>query len=239
MSVLEVENLSASTEGVSILRSLDFTVEDGSTTAILGSNGAGKTTTFRTIVGLNDASEGHVNYQGTDILNLPAHERKRQGITFCPEDRGLIPLLTVRENVELFMWGETEPPDEDEAERRFEAALEFFPDMEEFADRPAGKLSGGQQQMTAVARALVAEPDLLLLDEPFEGLAPTIRTSLKSSLIENLDDDVTLFVSESEINHIADFVDNIHIIDRGEIVATDLTYEELRSNDELMGLLGG
>jgi branched-chain amino acid transport system ATP-binding protein len=237
--ILEVQSLSAQLDGVEILRDMTFEAEDGTITAIVGPNGAGKTTTLRTIMGLIKPTSGWARYDGQDLEDIPTHERTRMGIGYTPEDRGLIPDLTARENIEMPLWGTTESISRDEKDNLVGEMVEFFPEMEEFLDRPAGHLSGGQQQMVSVARALVIKPKLLLLDEPFEGLAPTIRTKLKTRLAEKLDDSVSILISESEINHIADFAERIHVIDRGEILAEGLTYDELIARDDLMANLGG
>ncbi|WP_222919046.1 ABC transporter ATP-binding protein [Natrinema sp. SYSU A 869] len=236
--LLELDGVDASIEDITVLRDIDLAVDESETVGIIGRNGAGKTSTFRSVMGLQTVQQGSVSFRGEDITNAPTHERKRLGIGFAPEDRRLISKLTSRENIEMALWGgESDAIDFDD---RLSVVLDIFPAMESFLDQPAGKLSGGQQQMVTVSRALVAEPELVLLDEPFEGLAPSIKQDLIESIPRIREEfDAAVFVAESQINQVKDFVDRLYVIERGEIIAETDDAAAVTKDEELMQIIGG
>lgn len=237
--LLEIDDVQASIEGVTILRDVDIGVNDAESVAIVGRNGAGKTSTFRTIMGLRKITNGSIQFCGEDITNYETHRRKRLGIGFAPEDRRLISKLTARENIEMSIWG-SDDGDEIDVEERISLALDVFPVMEEFFDRAAGKLSGGQQQMVAVSRAIVSQPKLILLDEPFEGLAPSIKKDLREG-IETIREDLgaSVFIAESQLSHIKDIADRLYVIERGEIIAQTDEPRAIEEDEEMMQIIGG
>lgn len=237
--LLDLDGVDAFIEGVPVLRDVSLAVAEGETVAIVGRNGAGKTSTFRSVMGLQDVRGGSVSFRGTDITEYETHERKRLGIGFAPEDRRLVRKLTARENIEMALWGTDDEvaPDVDE---RLSVVLDIFPDMAEFLDRPAGQLSGGQQQMVTVSRALAADPDLILLDEPFEGLAPSIKKDLRRSVgVIREDVGASVFIAESQINHVREVVDRLYVIERGEIIADADEPARISDDEELMQIIGG
>ncbi|WP_254525675.1 ABC transporter ATP-binding protein [Natrinema caseinilyticum] len=235
--LLELEELDASIEDITVLREIDLAVAETEVVGIIGRNGAGKTSTFKSVMGLQHVQRGSVSFRGEDITSYPTHERKRLGIGFAPEDRRLISKLTARENIEMALWGSDDEVDIDD---RLSVVLDIFPAMEKFLDQPAGKLSGGQQQMVTVSRALVAEPELVLLDEPFEGLAPSIKRDLTESISVIRDElGIAVFVAESQINQVKDFVDRLYVIERGEIIAETDEAGEITEDEELMQIIGG
>lgn len=237
--LLELDDIEASIEDVTVLRNVDTEVEKAESVAIVGRNGAGKTSTFRTVMGLRDIDHGTVTFRGEDITEYETHRRKRLGIGFAPEDRQLISKLSARENIEMALWGSDDEADID-TDERLSMVLDVFPMMEEFFDRAAGKLSGGQQQMVAVSRALVSQPDLVLLDEPFEGLAPSIRKDLRES-IEVIRNELgaSVFIAESQLNHVQGVVDRLYVIERGEIIAETDDPASVEDDEELMQIIGG
>lgn len=236
--LLELDDVDASIEDITVLRGIDLAVDEREIVGIVGRNGAGKTSTFRSVMGLQSVRHGSVSFRGEDITAYPTHERKRLGIGFAPEDRRLISKLTARENIEMALWGtEGEAAD---VEDRLSVVLDIFPAMESFLEQPAGKLSGGQQQMVTVSRALVAEPDLVLLDEPFEGLAPSIKRDLIESIPTIRDDlGIAVFVAESQIAQLEDVVDRLYVIERGEIIAETDDTAAVTDDEELMQIIGG
>ncbi|MFC6765184.1 ABC transporter ATP-binding protein [Natrinema soli] len=236
--LLELDGVDASIEDITVLRDIDLAVDESETVGIIGRNGAGKTSTFRSVMGLQTVQQGSVSFRSEDITNAPTHERKRLGIGFAPEDRRLISKLTSRENIEMALWGGDN--DSIDFDDRLSVVLNIFPAMESFLDQPAGKLSGGQQQMVTVSRALVAEPELVLLDEPFEGLAPSIKQDLIESIPRIREEfDAAVFVAESQINQIKDFVDRLYVIERGEIIAETDDAAAVTEDEELMQIIGG
>lgn len=236
MALLQVVDLDASITDVPVLRKVSFTMNEGEIVSLAGPNGAGKTTTMRSIVGLLDDTDGTIKYRDEDISTLQAHERKQRGIGFCPQERRMFSRLTARENVMISLWGSDERFD---TEAQFETVLDVFPMMESFLDRPAGNLSGGEQQMVAIARALVSDPDLLLLDEPFEGLAPSIRTDVREACQRiGTELDVAVLITESHISRISDITDRAYIIERGEII-TDGTPSALVNDPAVMQVFKG
>ncbi|HZU15193.1 MAG TPA: ABC transporter ATP-binding protein [Candidatus Dormibacteraeota bacterium] len=177
--MLEVSGLSAAYGPVQALRDVSFRVEPGSITAVLGANGAGKTTLLRTITGLKRATAGSVRLDGEELTGLPVEEIVRRGVAHVPEGRGIIEELTVDENLRLGgLWRR------DRADRRRAQAevYDLFPALADRRRRPAATLSGGERQMLAIGRALVARPRLLLLDEPSLGLAPMVTAQLMALL---------------------------------------------------------
>jgi branched-chain amino acid transport system ATP-binding protein len=235
--MLEIDDVDASIEDVTVLRGVDIEIPEGETVALVGRNGAGKTSTFRSVLGLQTVTNGTIRFRGEDITAHDTFERKRLGIGFAPEDRQLISKLTARENIEMSLWGSEEAFD---VEDRLESVLDIFPVMEEFFDREAGKLSGGQQQMVAVSRALVANPDLVLLDEPFEGLAPSIRKDLRESISVIREElNTTVFIAESQLNHILGVADRLYVIERGEILTQTDEPASVEEDEELMQIIGG
>ena len=237
--MLELDDIEATIEGVTVLRDGNVDVGETESVAIVGRNGAGKTSTFRTVMGLRDLDRGTVTFRGEDITDYETYKRKRLGIGFAPEDRQLISKLTARENIEMSLWGSDDESDID-ANERLSMVLDVFPAMEEFLNRAAGKLSGGQQQMVAVSRALVSQPELLLLDEPFEGLAPGIKKDLRES-IETVRNDLgtSVFIAESQLSHVRGVVDRLYVIERGEIIAETDDPASIEEDEKLMEIVGG
>ena len=237
--MLELDDIEATIEGVTVLRDGNVDVGETESVAIVGRNGAGKTSTFRTVMGLRDLDRGTVTFRGEDITDYETYKRKRLGIGFAPEDRQLISKLTARENIEMSLWGSDDESDIN-ADERLSMVLDVFPAMEEFLNRAAGKLSGGQQQMVAVSRALVSQPELLLLDEPFEGLAPGIKKGLRES-IETVRNDLgtSVFIAESQLSHVRGVVDRLYVIERGEIIAETDDPASIEEDEKLMEIVGG
>ncbi|WP_254544755.1 ABC transporter ATP-binding protein [Halomarina pelagica] len=237
--LLELDDIEATIEDVSVLRNVHVDVDEAESVAIVGRNGAGKTSTFRTVMGLRDLDHGSVTFRGEDITTYETYRRKRLGIGFAPEDRQLISKLTARENIEMALWGSDDESDIDTGER-LAMVLDVFPAMEAFLDRDAGKLSGGQQQMVAVSRALVSQPDLVLLDEPFEGLAPSIKKDLRESIgLIRSELGASVFVAESQLSHVQGVVDRLYVIERGEIIAETDDPGSIEEDEELMQIIGG
>jgi branched-chain amino acid transport system ATP-binding protein len=222
-----------------VLDAVSLEIRSGETVALVGRNGAGKTTTFRTIMGQTSLREGNVHLGGEDVTELPSRERARRGISLAPEDRRLFTTLTVADNLRMATWG-TEDVSEAEFDERLDRLLEIFPEMEEFLDWPAGQLSGGQQKMVTVGRALASDPKLVLIDEPFEGLAPSVRQRFREGIerIEKLD--LSIVIAESNVRHAGEVADRAYVIERGEIVAEIETVDTpLEENPEVRRIFEG
>jgi len=223
VSLLEVEDIHTYYGESHVLEGVSLEVEAGEVVALVGRNGVGKTTTLRSILQLTPPREGDVRYDGESLVGLDTHEVADRGVGWIPEDRRVFAHLTVEENVRLSV-----PPGSDE-DAGLETAYEAFPDLREFADRDAGTLSGGQQQMLAIARGLVGENDLLLVDEPSEGLAPQIVSDVRDALVD-LKDDLTILLVEQNVNMALDVADRVFVLANGEVVhenwADDLDPED-------------
>ncbi|WP_135821089.1 ABC transporter ATP-binding protein [Halostella litorea] len=194
-----------------VLRGVDLAVETGENVALVGRNGVGKTTTLRSVLGLTPPREGTVRIDGEDVTGVETHDIARLGVGWVPEERRMFGHLTVEENLRV-----ATPPDADSA-ARIEEAFDAFPALGDHRGREAGDLSGGQQQMVAIARALVGDNDLLLVDEPSEGLAPLIVEEVVDAL-ESLADDVTLLLVEQNFPLAMDLTDRFYLLDHGEVV---------------------
>ena len=210
--VLEVRDLEVKLATFVILRRISLRVPNGEIVGLVGRNGAGKTTTLRSIVGLVPTLAGSISLNGQDLTARSPHERARLGIGYLPEDRRLIGSLTVQENLLLPLWATGRNNDR----KRLTLAYDLMPEVKRLADRRAAALSGGQQKMVALARAVMAGTNLLLLDEPFEGLAPLLSRHL-AEVIRALRD-VAVLVTESDVNRMRLLTDQILTIERGEMV---------------------
>ncbi len=195
-----------------VLQGVDLAVPAGGMTALLGRNGAGKTTTLRTVMGLWRASRGRVRFAGRDIAGLATPEIARAGIAYVPESMAVFSSLTVRENLVL---GAREAPIDRE---RLEWLFGLMPALRRFWDRPAGDLSGGQKQMVAIARAIIEPRQLLLIDEPTKGLAPSIVQNLLAALRELRARGTTILLVEQNAAFVTSVADHVAVMDDGRIV---------------------
>ena len=211
--MLSIANLEVSIASVRILRGVSLELPPGSMTGLIGRNGAGKTTLMKTIMGILQRSNGTLSFESQELLHVPTHARVRMGIGYMPEDRRLIPDLTVEENVLLPAWaaGAGEPRE------RLEKVYRLVPEVKEFAPRKGSQLSGGQQKLAALARALMCGTKLLLLDEPFEGVAPALAQRLAEVVRGLKDAGMTVLLSESDLQHSERLVDRVVSIDRGTL----------------------
>jgi len=214
--VLKVDHLDVSIGTVQILRGVSFELPTGSMTGLIGRNGAGKTTLMKSIMGLLSASAGSIDYDGKDMRAVPTHARNALGMGYMPEDRRLIPDLTVEENLLVPAWA-VKAPDADE---RLRKVYEMVPELREFGPRKGLQLSGGQQKLAALGRALMYGHKLLLLDEPFEGVAPALAKRLVQVVSELKAHGLTVLLSESDLQHSESMVDGILSIDRGTLERT-------------------
>ena len=211
--MLEIRNLDVAIQSVQILRDISFDLPTGTMAGLIGRNGAGKTTLMKSIMGLLRVRGGGVRVDGTDLLALPTHARTRLGIGYMPEDRRLIPDLTVEENVLVPAWAAHLPG----ARARLDKVYAMIPEVREFSARRGQQLSGGQQKLVALGRALVCGTRLLLLDEPFEGVAPALAQRLVEVVGGLKREGLSVILSESDLQHSERMVDRVIVIDRGAV----------------------
>jgi branched-chain amino acid transport system ATP-binding protein len=212
---LSIRSLDVSIQKISILRGVDLDVPDGTMIGLIGRNGAGKTTLIRSIMGLLPVRAGSMSLDGIDLAAEPAHRRAPLGVSYMPEDRRLIPSLTVVENILMPAWANPIP----DAKERLEWIWEIMPEVAAFRHRRALQLSGGQQKLVALARALVPGRRLLLLDEPFEGVAPVLSRRLTEVIAKLRTRGMSVILSESDDTHSSDLVDRAYRIERGVVSA--------------------
>jgi branched-chain amino acid transport system ATP-binding protein len=211
--MLHIERLDVSIQAVGILRGVDMEVPTGKFVGLIGRNGAGKTTLMRAIMGILPARQGSIRFEGAELGRTPTHRRARGGIGYMPEDRRLVPALTVEENVLVPAWaaGVADPAG------WLAEIYRMIPEVEQFAARKALQLSGGQQKLVALARALMCGRKLLLLDEPFEGVAPVLARRLAEVIAGLKQQGLSIVITESDLSHSADMLDVVYNIDRGQV----------------------
>jgi branched-chain amino acid transport system ATP-binding protein len=211
--VLRIEGLDVSIGAVGILRDVNMDVPTGKFVGLIGRNGAGKTTVMRSVMGILSPRQGGIVFDGKPLGATPSHLRARGGIGYMPEDRRLIPSLTVEENVLIPAWsaGVADPS------ARLTAVYRMIPEVKEFAARKALQLSGGQQKLVALARALMCGTKLLLLDEPFEGVAPVLARRLAEVIAGLKQQGLSIILTESDLSHSEEMLDALYKIDRGEV----------------------
>ena len=212
--MLTVNNVSVKIGAILALKNFTLDIKKGEMISLIGRNGAGKTTLLKSIMGVNKLANGTIKFNDLDLNNSASHERAALGIGYMPEDRGLIPELTVEENILLPSWSIKSL----DSNNRLTLVYQIMPELKEMSERKALLLSGGQQKMAALGRALVSGTQLLLLDEPFEGVAPALSQRL-SEVIKGLKkQNMSIILSQSEQNHTEDIFDKKFLIERGENV---------------------
>lgn len=215
-AALDIHGLNVAIGRVPILSDVALTIVAGSMVGLIGRNGAGKTTLMRAIMGLLPCKAGRVNVFGEELTKLAPHLLARRGISYMPEDRRLIPALTVEENILLPAWANGIA----DAQQRLQWIYGLMPEVSDFRSRRALQLSGGQQKLVALARALMPGRKLLLLDEPFEGVAPVLSRRLAEVIGALRKEGMSVILSESNAKHSADLVDTVFHIERGVVSAS-------------------
>ncbi|GHU70321.1 ABC transporter ATP-binding protein [Clostridia bacterium] len=212
---LEIRDLRVSYGGIKALKGISLTVDEGRIVTLIGANGAGKSTTLRAISGLLKPDAGQIVYDGDNIVGLPTKEIVRRGIVMVPEGRRVFPDMTVRENLLIGAYLRTNKP---EIDRDLKYVMELFPRLAERTWQSAGTLSGGEQQMLAVGRALMAKPKLLIMDEPSLGLAPLIVKDIFSIIRRVNQDGITVLLIEQNANASLRVADYGYVLETGSIV---------------------
>ena len=214
MALLEVTGLHTRYGAIEALKGISLTVEEGEVVTLIGSNGAGKTTTLRSISGLTPASRGTIVFAGEEITRVPAHEIVGRGIALAPEGRHCFPRMTVRENLDLGAHRRRGPEIADDMAQVYE----LFPVLKERARQKAGTMSGGEQQMLAIGRALMARPRLLMLDEPSLGIAPVLVQRIYQTIGEINRSGVAILLVEQNANYALDAAARGYVFETGRIV---------------------
>jgi branched-chain amino acid transport system ATP-binding protein len=212
--LLTVQKITAGYGAITILRDLSLAVPAGSITALIGANGAGKTTLMRVLAGLVAPFAGIIRFNGADITRSPSHRRVAAGLALVPEGRQVFPYLSVADNLRLGAWAAPARAEENASVARVYA---LFPRLDERRAQAAGSLSGGEQQMLAVGRGMMAKPRLLLLDEPTLGLAPQMARTIFDTVLRLRDDGMTILIAEQDVRTTLAIADHAYVIENGRI----------------------
>jgi len=232
---LEVKKLCAGYEGVPVLHGISFDVKEGEIVAIVGANGAGKTTTLRTIAGLLRPTDGFVKLYAEDVTGLPAHVMVRKGLTYVPEGRRVFGKLSVKENLEL---GAFKEESKETVEQRLEWVYSLFPILKERLNQKAETMSGGEQQMLAIARGLMSAPKVILLDELSLGLQPSLVEKVLQTVVEIRRHGVTVLMVEQRVLEALEIADRGYVIQSGKVVLSGMSKDLLDSDEIKRAYLG-
>ena len=227
--MLRIENLNAWYDRSHVLQGISLDVHKGEIVTLMGRNGAGKTTTLRSLMGLLSKRQGKASIDGISFLDLPAHERFHLGLAYVPEDRRIVPGLTVKENLEL---GVIAQKNRGDMSALVDEIAETFPRLKERLDQDGASMSGGEQQMLAIARAMIAKPKVILLDEPSEGIMPVLVEEMFELFAKLKQEGLTILLVEQNVQQALKISDRAYILDQGEIVFHD-TAQNLLNNDEI------
>ena len=213
--ILSMDGVHVSYGNTPILRDIDLAIGDGETVGIMGRNGVGKTTLMKTVIGLLTPDEGTITYNGDEVTDLPADRRARLGMGYIPQGRDVFPDLTVHQNITMGL-----SISEHKGEKLVDDVYDYFPRLDERRDQKAGTMSGGEQQMLAIGRALAGNPDLLLLDEPSEGIQPSIVQDITDDIASiNEEFGVTVLFVEQNLQVIRELAERCYVVDGGRIEA--------------------
>ena len=215
--MLEITDLNSWYGPSHVLQGISLQVAKGELVCLIGRNGAGKTTTVKSVAGLISRAMGSVRFEGEELLGLPAHERFKRGLTYVPEERRIVPGLTVRENIRLGLLASPLRRRESEV---IEEIAETFPRLKERLDQMAITMSGGEQQMLAIARAIASKPKLILLDEPSEGIMPVLVDEMFEYFLALKNSGVTILLIEQNVELALRIADRAYILDQGQVVYT-------------------
>jgi len=238
VSLLQLSDVVVRYGKIEALKGISVTVEEGEIVTLIGANGAGKTTTLKTISGLRPVTSGEILYEGESIVGLPAHELVNLGISQAPEGRGIFPGMTVLENLEMGAYGRTKTP-----RATIDAGLDrvfgLFPRLAERRKQLGGTLSGGEQQMLAIGRALLADPKILLLDEPSMGLAPLLVAQIFEIITEINRQGMTVLLVEQNAAQALRRADRAYVLETGRVVKAAAASELLEDESVRNAYLGG
>lgn len=233
--MLKLENIHVNYGQFEVLRGVSLEIKQGEIVALLGGNGAGKTTTINTIMNLNPLREGDILFKGESIRDLPTHERVQKGIVVCPEGRKLFPHMSVYDNL---LVGAYSPRARQKREENMDRCFQLFPKLYERRNQLARTMSGGEQQMCAIGRALMASPEILMLDEPSLGLAPVIVQKIFETLVEINKSGMTILLVEQNVMSSLEIASRGYIIETGENVISGSADELIHSEDVRKAYLG-
>ena len=211
--MLRVRDLNVSIQGVPILNEVNIDLDKGTMVGLIGRNGAGKTSLMKSIMGILQPESGKIIFDDKDLTKVPPHKRAHYRIGYMPEDRRLVQEFTVEENILVPLWATSKKTDS----VKIEWVYSLIPEIARFSNRQALSLSGGQQKLVALARALVCGSQMLILDEPFEGVAPALAQRLMEVISNLKNEDLTVLISESDYTHSQKVVDAVYSIERGHI----------------------
>jgi branched-chain amino acid transport system ATP-binding protein len=221
MALLQIDSIHTYYGAIEALRGVSLMVEEGEVVTIIGSNGAGKSTTLRSISGLTPATSGKITFEGRDITRLPAHEIVACGIALSPEGRHCFARMSVRENLDLGAYRRRDTEVNEDMDRVFD----LFPRLKERERQKAGTMSGGEQQMLAIGRALMARPKLLMLDEPSMGIAPILVQRIYETIAEINRQGVSILLVEQNANYALDVSKRGYVLETGEVALTNESAE--------------
>ncbi len=233
--ILQVKNLNVYIKASHILRNVNIEIGEGEVVCLIGRNGAGKTTFLRSVMGFLKPETGSIMFKGQEMKGLTPHEIAMRGLGFAPEESEIFADLTTFENIEIATWTRhtSRAPEE-----RIKLAYSVFPTLERYKARRGEQISGGERKMLSIARALALDPDILLLDESFEGLSPAIIPQIAESIHQIAKMGRPIFLAESNIYHVPDFADRIYVIERGEIIFSG-TPEGLIKDKAVLKIVAG
>jgi len=213
--MLRIAGLNVHIQASHILHDVSLEVGEGEVVCLVGRNGAGKTTVLRTVMGYLRPTSGAIEFKGRSLVGRPTHEVAARGIGFAPEESEIFGDLTVAENIEIATWTRRSPRS---AAQRIERSYSIFPQLRAYAARGGTRLSGGERKMLSVARALALDPEILLLDEPFEGLSPAVIPAVSDGIREITQLGHAVLIAESNIHHVPPWTSRLYVLERGEII---------------------